>query len=82
MLQCARLGDVAAAATDDHRQFAFIVQLLGNDRANDRLAVADEGRGEAREKGGVGGLFVRAFLGVIGIVEPYADDLPGTLDGG
>ncbi|MCY1229290.1 hypothetical protein D9M72_416520 [compost metagenome] len=73
---------MTAAAADDHRQLAFIVQLLGHARANDGLTVANEGGGETREEGGVGGLFVRAFLGVIGVVEPYADDLPGTLDGG
>ncbi|MDT4863810.1 hypothetical protein FQZ97_985340 [compost metagenome] len=81
MFQCALLRDVAAAGADDHRQFALVVQLFGNIRADDGCAVADQGGGEAREEGGVGGLFVGAFLRVVGIVKADADDLARTLDG-
>ncbi|MCY1422446.1 hypothetical protein D9M71_381230 [compost metagenome] len=80
MFQCALARDVPAAATDDHRQFALVVQLFGSVRADDGLAVADQGGGETREEGGVGGLFVGAFLRVVGVVQADADDLARTLD--
>ncbi|MCY1542475.1 hypothetical protein D9M68_782230 [compost metagenome] len=75
-----RPGDMAATGTDDHRQLTFEVKLLGYLWANDGGTMADQGRGETREEGGVGRLLVGTFFGVVCVVQAHADNLPWALE--
>ncbi|MNH24391.1 hypothetical protein D3C79_843200 [compost metagenome] len=73
-------GYVAAARADDHCQFAFVIQLLRGQRAHNGFTVANQGRGEAGEEGGVVRLLVGTFFGVIRVVQADTDDFARPLD--
>ncbi|MNL42991.1 hypothetical protein D3C87_1654810 [compost metagenome] len=80
MFQSALFGNMPATGTNNDDQFTFEIQFLGDTGTNDRLAMPDKGRGETGEKGRIGRLLVRTFLGVLGIVQAYADYFPRALD--
>ncbi len=57
-----RFRDVATSAPDDDGELAFVVQLRGNARANDRLFMPDLSVGKPREDGRVLGGRATRFL--------------------
>jgi hypothetical protein len=70
-------GHVARAPPHHRDQLRLVVQLLADARADQRLAVRDQGAGSAHEEGRVLRPLVPAFLGVVRIVQPQAQDLSG-----
>ena len=71
------------APADDQDHFGFVIEGLGHLRADDRLAVRHQ-RGQAAHKNGRelwNVIALRAFLDVLEIIQPEADDLARPANG-
>ncbi|MCY1283291.1 hypothetical protein D3C84_768970 [compost metagenome] len=66
---------MATTAFQHHRHLAFVVQGVGGTRADQRFVVRGEAAVETREQRRIVRLRVGRFLGVVGVVQPHADDL-------
>ncbi|MCY1451191.1 hypothetical protein D9M71_680460 [compost metagenome] len=75
VLQCIFLANVTTTAFEDHGHFAFVVEGVGNTRANQRFVVGGQAGVPAREQGRVARLGVRRLLGVVGVVQAHTHDL-------
>src|SRR5262249_9065846 len=73
--------DVLPGAADHDDEFRLVIDLLGDLRDLDRVAVGDEGVGELAEHDGFGGDGLAALDGVVAVVEADAEDLAGGGDG-
>jgi hypothetical protein len=81
MIRCRFKGNIPGHPGNDHSQFAFIVNL-GRHPGVDYLLLRTDYRGRwfQEEQGLIGDLFVR-LLGMIAIVKPNGNDLPGFTGG-
>src|SRR5204863_3647498 len=75
------LARAAKALADHHRKLGFVMDLAGGLRQDDRLAVADEGRGDLAEQQRLLGNLALHLLRVRGVVLPDADYLARGAEG-
>jgi hypothetical protein len=68
------LAHMAPGPTDDDGQFAFEIELVGNAGTHQRLAVTDEGIGEAQEHARRRRHVAPGLLGMGAVVDADADD--------
>ena len=73
---------MARAGSDDDSQLRLVVELVGDLRADQRLAVRGERGRAAQEDGGIVGDWVVPLLRVQRVVQPDADDLARARHGG
>ena len=69
------LRNEASPAPDDHRQLRFEIELVGHLGHFQRRTVRQQGGGAAQKDGRVVTDLVAAFLGMVHVVDPQADDL-------
>src|SRR5205085_10313792 len=65
---------------DHDDEFRLVIDLLGDPRELDRVAVADQGVGELGEEDGLGGDGLAALDRVVAVVQPDAEDLRRPVD--
>ena len=72
--------DVTARLADDESQFAFIIELVGVLRLDDRRAMANLRCDGAQEKYREFGIRTARLLDMLAIIQANADDLAGVRD--